>query len=140
MYSSFYEGKTDWSHPAAQFPSRFNIWHTPNHWANDKTALRYIEKIVLSYVSKARTECGVPEEQIALVIFDMFKGHTSEAVKIQLEHNNIISVLVPAHCIDLLQPLDWSVNKPLKDHLRSQFAEWYLDQVAQKLSSGNFCL
>ena len=136
-FQILYEGKTEWCHPAAQFPSGFDVWHTPNHWANEETTLRYIEKIILPYVSKARAECGVPEEQIALVIFDVFKGHTGEAVKTLLEQNNIVSVLVPANCTDLLQPLDLSVNKPLKDHLRSQFADWYSDQVAQELSSGN---
>ena len=35
---------------------------------------------------------------MALVIFDVFRGHTSEAVKALLNTNNIISVMVPTNC------------------------------------------
>ena len=87
-------------------------------------------------MTKAREECGLTEKQIALVIYDVFKGHTREAAKTLLEHNNIVSVVVPANCTDLLQPFDIPFNKPLKDHLRLQFANWYSDQVAQELSTG----
>ena len=44
--------------------------------------------------------------------------------------------MVPANCTDVLQPLDISVNKPLKDHLRSKFMAWYSDEVAKAMSSG----
>ena len=57
---------------------------------------------------------------MALVIFDVFRGHTGEAVKVLLNSNNIISVMVPSNCTDLLQPMDLSVNKLFKDQLRSQ--------------------
>ena len=33
--------------------------------------------------------------------------------------------------------MDLSVNKPFKDHLRSQFTAWYSYHVAKELSSGN---
>ena len=65
--------------------------------------------------------------------FDVFRGHTSEAEKALLNTNNIISVMVPLNCT---QPMDLSVNKPFKDHLRSQFTVWYSDQVTKELSSG----
>ena len=65
-------------------------------------------------MSKASAERGVSEEHIAQVIFEVFKGHTSEAVKTLLEHNNIVSVLVSANCINILQPVDLSVNQNLE--------------------------
>ena len=42
---------------------------------------------------------------------------------------------VPANCTAKLQPMDLSVNKPIKDHMRSSFHEWYAHQV--KLQNGN---
>ena len=58
---------------------------------------------------------------MALVIYDTFKGHKGEDMDLVLLQNNIISVIVQANCTDLLQPLDLSVNKPFKDHLRCSF-------------------
>ena len=53
-----------------------------------------------------------------------------------LLENNILSVIVPSNCTDLLQPLDFSVNKPLKDHLRRSFQSWYSEQVSKQLEEG----
>ena len=53
-----------------------------------------------------------------------------------LLRNNILAVIVPSNCTDLLQPLDLSVNKPLKDHLRSNFHAWYSEQVSKQLQDG----
>ena len=44
---------------------------------------------------------------------------------------------MPAGCTDRLQPLDISVNKSAKVFLRSQFQDWYSEQVTKQLSTGN---
>ena len=36
-----YQGKTDRSHPKYAFPDGFDIFHTPNHWANEQTFQRF---------------------------------------------------------------------------------------------------
>ena len=73
---------------------------------------------------------------MAVVIFDTFKGHTGREMESLLLENNIISVIVPSNCTDVLQPLDLSVNKPLKDHLRSKFQSWYSEQVSKQMNDG----
>ena len=50
-----------------------------------------------------------------------------------LEDNNIHLAIVPANCTDKLQPLDKSVNKPVKEYLRQQFQLLYSDQVCTQL-------
>ena len=50
--------------------------------------------------------------------------------------NNTISVLVPSNCTAVLQPLDLSVNKPLKDQLRSRFQSWCSEQVSKQMNNG----
>ena len=50
------------------------------------------------------------------MIFDQFKAQTTEGFLAALESYNISFVKVPAHCTDRLQPLDLSINKPVKDH------------------------
>ena len=50
-----------------------------------------------------------------------------------LGQNNIEYVIVPPNCTDRLQPLDMSINKPVKDFLRRKFTDWYAEKiVAQK--------
>ena len=41
--------------------------------------------------------------------------------------------MVPPNCTDKLQPIDVSVNKPLKDHVRSKFQAWYSSEVQRQL-------
>ena len=53
----------------------------------------------------------------AIVIFDAFKGHKADEISSLLAENHLLPVLVPNNCTDQLQPIDVSVNKPLKDYL-----------------------
>ena len=43
---------------------------------------------------------------------------------------------IPSNCTDRLQPVDVSVNKPLKSHLRNNFTRWYASQVQEQLEKG----
>ena len=69
---------------------------------------------------------------MAVVLFDTFKGHTGSEMESLLLENNI-SVIVSSNCTDVFQPLNLSVNKPLKDHLRSKFQSWYAEQVSKQM-------
>ena len=124
-FQILYVGKTERCHPLTQFREGFDIWHTPNHWANGETSIHFVKNIILPYICTTRKDLGLGEEHMAVVIFDTFKGHTGSEMESLLLENNIMSVLVPSNCTDVLQPLDLSVNKPLKDHLRSKFQSWY---------------
>ena len=75
-----------------------------------------MKNIILPYISATQKDLGVVEH-IAVVIFDTFKGHTGSEMKSLLLENYVILVIIPSNCTDVLQPLDFSVNKPLKDHL-----------------------
>ena len=46
-FQILYIGKTERCHPLSPFPNGFDVWHTPNHWANSETCVRYLEKIIL---------------------------------------------------------------------------------------------
>ena len=67
--------------------------------------------------------------------FDCFRGQTTPEFKAVLE-KHIIHVPVPANCTtDKLQPLDVSINKPMKDELKRRFHQWYAEEVSKQLKT-----
>ena len=81
--------------------------------------------MVIPYVNGKRKELKLNADHPALAIFDVFKGQCTERVFRMLEDNNILYVIVPSNCTDILQPLDLSINKSAKDFMKSKFQEWY---------------
>ena len=129
-----YEGTTPRCYPSAvDFPADWVISSTPNHWCNKQTMLLYITKIIVPYLQEKNKSIGVPLDCSSLVIFDEFKGQTTDSVLACLKENNILYVKVPANCTDRLQPLDVSTNKPAKDFLRSKLQTWYADKLSTQL-------
>ena len=118
-------------HPHFKFPSDWDITHSPKHWSNEETMFQYIKAIIIPYVEKQRDNLG--EDKSALVIMDNFKGQITPCVNAILEENSIHVCLLPANTTDLLQPVDISVNKPVKDFLRQKFQDWYSSQIAEQL-------
>ena len=56
-------GKNERCHPI----TAFDVWHTPNHWANEATTFHYIDKISIPYIVRATVDLGLGEEHMALV-------------------------------------------------------------------------
>ena len=124
-----YQGKSPNCLPLIRFPDDWHITYTPNHWANEQTTIDYIQKIILPYISRKKTEMNLPANQSSLCIFDNFKAQLTAEVLELLKSNHVETVFVPPNCTDQLQPLDLSVNKPAKDFLRKKFEQWYALQV-----------
>ena len=134
---AIYKGKTPKCLPPYHFPSDWDVTYTVNHWANEETLKQYlVSSIIIPYIQKKKKELGLPPSQPALVLFDHFKCQTTEECLKLLEENYIQSVIIPENCIDRLQPLDVSVNKPVKDFIKAKFQKWYGQQVAQQLREG----
>ena len=53
-----------------------------------------------------------------------------------MEENRILAEFVPNTCTDLLQFIDLSVNKAVKEHLHNHFRSWCSEQVQVKLQAG----
>jgi len=70
-----------------------------------------------------------------LAIFDGFKGQTTDKINSLLAANNIVAIQLPPNCTDKLQPLDLSVNKPVKDGMKAKFQQWYADEVKRQLQT-----
>ena len=110
-----YQGKTDYCQPKFSFTCEFDVFRTPNHWANEDTCIRFTESILNSYITRICAEMDSPH-QPALLIMDKFRGQMTAPVHEDLEDNKIL-VVVCAGTTDKLQPLDLTVNKAAKDFL-----------------------
>ena len=79
--------------------------------------VRYVQNIIIQYVHVAATHTGFEEVTPALVIMDSFIGQIMSAVTELLEENSLYMyvALLPANTTGSLQPIDLSVNKPVKD-------------------------
>ena len=67
-----YGGKTKQSYPRFKFPPGFSISANPKHYSNTEDSLKYFNELILPYVRKVRTEESLPENQMALVVMDVF--------------------------------------------------------------------
>ena len=87
-------------------------------------------------MTQKRKDLSLADDHPALVIFDRFKGQCTERLLSLLDDNNLRIAIVPANCTDRLQPLDVSVNKPIKEYLRNKFQEWYSNPVRRQIDQG----
>ena len=124
-----YTGKTLRCHPKVTFPQGWDVWHSDNHWSNEETMKWYIEKIVVPFISRKREALKLDKTHPALAVFDCFRGQTTPGIITLLESHNIVVVQVPANCTDKLQPLDVSLNKPMRDEMKTRFQVWYAEEV-----------
>lgn len=96
----------------------------------------YVDNILLPYVKEKRTNHNLADDYPALMLFDNFKAQCTPKLLALLDQNNINVVLIPPNCTDRLQPLDVSVNKAVKNQLRTQFQSWYAQQVCHQRQEG----
>ena len=89
----------------------------------------------MPYIRQEREKLG-RENQKALLIFDVFRGQTTDKVLKIMEDNHVLATKVPANMTNLYQPLDLSVNKAAKDFTRKKFSEWYTRQLTNGMDNG----
>ena len=131
-----FKGKTPRCHPAVTVPQGWDFWHSPNHWSTEDTMVRYLENVIFPFVDKKREELKLEKDHPALAIFDCFKGQTTQRIYNLLEAHNIRVVQIPVNCTDKLQPMDISINKPMKEDMRRRFHGWYAENVRKQLEEG----
>ena len=78
---------------------------------------RYIKKIIIPFVMQKREALKLDKSHPALALFDCFRGQTTAEIMSLLERHNIVPAQIPpiANCMDKLQPMNISMNKPMKD-------------------------
>ena len=68
---------------------------------------------------------------------DTFKGPDNGILEEFCSKNRCEIVIVPYNLAKKFQPLDLTVNKAAKAFIQNRYDDWFSDQVAWKLKSGN---
>ena len=102
---------------------------TPSGFNNESLMMDWVENSLIPY-AKGKSDEG------ALVVFvlDSASFHKSEKIEKILKKAAIQVLLIPGGFTDFLQPLDVSVNKPLKDKVRALYMS-YLEEKFGKEDS-----
>ena len=131
-----YHGKTNKHHPNYNFPNGFHITHTPNHWSNETKSLEMIDKVIMPYVKQQIADLQLRKNQEWLLIAEVFRGQWAEAMKKRIAELHGKMVPVPNNMTHVLQPLDLTVNRSCKAHIRKSTHQWATNEVQKQLESG----
>ena len=91
-----------------QYDPRVLVEYNPTAYMNESLFERYITNHLLPVLG------GWP----TLFAMDLMGSHKTPTILDLLSKFNVTPSFIPAGCTSLVQPLDVSVNKPLKDRLR----------------------
>ena len=72
--------------------------------------IEFLEEIIFTYIESQKKELGLPEDQKAMLIYDVFKGQKTQRVIDLILQNNCVNVYVPANLTHVFQVLDLNVN------------------------------
>jgi hypothetical protein len=82
----------------------------------------------------------------SMLVIDSFRGHLTEKVKEKLRQEKCDMVVIPGGMTGMLQPLDISINRPFKAHLRRFYRDWRCSSTEvnptgrlKKASLSQFC-
>ena len=126
-----YKGKTGQSLPKIQFPSGFSFSANLKHYSNEMESLKFLKEITLPYVKTEREMLGL-ETQPALLIYDVFRGQTTDKFLVVLK-DNILSTKIPPNMTHVFQPLDLTANKFAKN---MKFSTWFSRKISLGLENG----
>jgi len=73
----------------------------------------------------------------AMLVYDSFKGHLKESIKRKFHESGVDLAVIPGGLTSICQPLDVSINKPFKDHLRKEWHTWMAGGGAGETAMGN---
>jgi len=66
-----------------------------------------------------------------MLVLDVHKAQKTQAVKDVMHRMHTLSVMVPAGCTSLVQPLGVCLNKPFKDRIRALADQHYVDHILE---------
>ena len=85
-------------------------------WVDEHLMIEWMELCVRPFTGR----------KPAILVLDSFRGHLTKDVNAAMKKINVCPAVIPGGCTSLLQPLDVSINKPMKDRARQLRQEYML--------------
>lgn len=102
---------------------------TPNGWMDTETFISYFRSTFLKSIPKTRP---------VVLIYDGHSSHTSLPLVEEAMRENVVILKLPPHTSHLLQPMDLSVFKPLKQKYDQEVVKWQRKNYGVKLNKSTF--
>ena len=93
-------------------------------YSNRTESLKFFKEIILPYVKTEGERLGL-ETQPALLMYDDFRGQTTDKFLDVLKSNNTLSTKIPPNMTHAFQPLDLTVNKFARNFMKRMFSTWF---------------
>jgi len=105
--------------PKEKFPAGVIVRVQEKGWMDDNLTMDWI-KNVWDKRPGALVNRG-------MLVLDSFRCHKNDEVKEHFKNTKTDLVIIPGGMTSILQPLDVSLNKPMKDALRKKWTHWMMD-------------
>jgi hypothetical protein len=115
--------------PPGKFPMDTIIAVSDSGTMDQSLMLLWIDKVLVPRLKRLNKDSAL--------IMDSFSAHCTKVVREKLVKLRCTPVLIPGGYTSSLQPLDVSVNGPLKNAYRSLWAGWMSDSEPRYTPSGN---
>ena len=84
-----------------------------------------MKEVISPHISEVKKKLKLPQNQVACLIWDEFKAHSTEKVELELEHLNMKDVAVPKNMTHLLQTLDLTTNGVVKKMDQRECSDYF---------------
>ena len=95
-----------------QYDARVRVIFNSKAYSNEDVTLEWIEKDLLSAIVAQGTQ-----EDPQLIALDVFAGQKTASVLRAFRSHNMVAAFIPEGCTGLIQPMDTSINKVLKEKI-----------------------
>jgi len=105
----------------------WDLTNSENHWSNQTTMKRFVEKVLDPWHVEKCKELGLDSSKQKMVwLIDCWKVHTSKEFRNWLKENYplVHYLYVAANCTSKLQPAHVVLQRPFKHGFRKQFEKW----------------
>ena len=109
-----------------KIPSGVIVWFQKNKWMDVNLIKKYVD-----YFNDNKSE------DLAMLVYDSFKGHLEESVKRQFHESDVYLAVISGRLTSICQSLDVAINKPFKDNLRQEWLLWMASEGAGTTANGN---
>ncbi|KAG7174204.1 Pogo transposable element-like 7 [Homarus americanus] len=116
--------------PKVEFPTGAYVHVHENGWMDKGGVRLWLEHIW------SRRPGGLRKER-SLLVWDMFRSHLTEPVKICLKKHNTDTAVIPGGLTSVVQPLDVSLNMPFKDRVRDRWNKRMIEGDKTYTKGGN---